>query len=58
MKDQAVVKTAWVTPELTIYGKVEEITQTIWKKVGPGDGTIICIADTAITVVSCQPGSC
>jgi len=57
MKERTVVKTAWVKPELTTYGKVEEITQG-WKRVGPGDGVIICIDGNAIAVTSCAPGSC
>ena len=58
MKDRTIVKTAWATPELTIYGKVEEITQDTWKKVGPGDNVIVCINGNAINVVSCAPGTC
>ena len=58
MNDPITAKTAWVTPELTTYGKVEEITQDTWKTLGPGDGVIVCIGDTAVTVSSCAPGSC
>lgn len=58
MTDRTDAKTAWVTPELTIYGKVEEITQSTWKRPGLGDGVIVCISDNAIAVESCPPNSC
>jgi hypothetical protein len=57
MTEKTTRKTAWVTPELTVYGKVEEITQQ-WKTPGYGDGMIVCIDDNAIVVRSCAPGSC
>jgi hypothetical protein len=58
MKDPNVVRTAWVSPELTVYGKVEEITQQTWKKPGVGDGVIICISNNAVAVQSCAPNTC
>ena len=60
MNDSITAKTAWVTPELTTYGKVEEITQDTYKVIGPGDGVIICIGDTTspVSTVSSCPGSC
>ena len=58
MKSQKTIKTAWTTPELAVYGKVKDITQSTWKAPGGGDGVIICIDDTPISVSTCPPNYC
>lgn len=59
MKNQNTVKSVWTTPELAVYGKVKDLTQDDWWKTpGGGDGVVICIDDTPITVSTCPPGSC
>ena len=45
-------KKVWTTPELTVHGNVEKITQAIIVK-NPGAGDIIVIGDEVINV----PGS-
>lgn len=34
-------KKIWVSPELCVYGSIEDITQQVFKSVGIGDGVIL-----------------